>query len=195
MVPATPLATLILDRDYKRGVEVGVWVAHSSRLILGLPPVEKLYMVDAWRVYKKCVGPQPGLDAMYDFVCSVTERFGERAEILRMFSVDAAKVVPKDLDFVFLDASHDYESVKEDIEAWRDHVRPGGVLSGDDYDLYPIPHSMEVHKVVDELFGDHVKFIPFVGGKQNYPYGTVSPDMVTGFPRRFWYVEYEDLRR
>jgi FkbM family methyltransferase len=37
------------------------------------------------------------------------------------------------LDFVYLDARHDYASVLEDLEAWFDKVRPGGVLSGHDY--------------------------------------------------------------
>lgn len=52
------------------------------------------------------------------------------------------------LDFVFLDAAHDYQSVKDDIEAWLPKVKSGGVLSGDDY-LGTFPG---VTKAVDEAF-------------------------------------------
>jgi len=38
------------------------------------------------------------------------------------------------LDWVHLDARHDFESVTADILAWRPKIRSGGWLSGDDYD-------------------------------------------------------------
>jgi hypothetical protein len=38
------------------------------------------------------------------------------------------------LDWVHLDARHDYESVKADIKAWLPKVKSGGWLTGDDYD-------------------------------------------------------------
>ena len=36
------------------------------------------------------------------------------------------------LDFVFLDASHEYKDVKDDIEHWLPKVKIGGTLGGDD---------------------------------------------------------------
>lgn len=43
------------------------------------------------------------------------------------------------LAWVHLDARHDYDSVAADIDAWAPKVKPGGWLSGDDYDdrLWP----------------------------------------------------------
>jgi hypothetical protein len=52
------------------------------------------------------------------------------------------------LDWVHLDARHDYASVKADIGAWLPKIRKGGWLSGDDYDEQKWP---EVVKAVDEL--------------------------------------------
>ena len=37
------------------------------------------------------------------------------------------------LDFVFIDAEHSYESVKEDVNGWAKKVRHGGIVSGHDY--------------------------------------------------------------
>ena len=39
------------------------------------------------------------------------------------------------MDFVFLDAAHDYENVKEDILSWYPKVKVGGWLTGHDYFL------------------------------------------------------------
>jgi hypothetical protein len=51
------------------------------------------------------------------------------------------------LEWVHLDARHDYASVKADIEAWLPKVKPGGWLSGDDYVEEKWP---EVVKAVNE---------------------------------------------
>ena len=64
-------------------------------------------------------------------------------------------------DMVYLDASHDYLSVKADIQAWLPKVKKGGVLCGDDY----IRGWDGVIQAVDEAFGDKVER---VAGEQWY---------------------------
>ena len=52
---------------------------------------------------------------------------------VRAHSIDAAELYkPNSLDFVFIDASHDEESVKEDLLHWMPRVKKNGVIAGDD---------------------------------------------------------------
>ena len=53
-------------------------------------------------------------------------------------------------DMIFIDASHDATSVREDITLWRPLLVPGGKLCGHDYDY---PGWTDVKPVVDEMCG------------------------------------------
>lgn len=69
-----------------------------------------------------------------------------------MDSISASKrFKDNSLDFVFIDAAHDYESVKADILAWLPKVKNNGILAGHDY--YPEhPEYCGVYQAVHEIF-------------------------------------------
>lgn len=78
-------------------------------------------------------------------------------------SWDAAALYPDEsLDFVYLDAGHDYADVHKDIDAWRLKVKSGGILAGHDYTVeFP-----GVIQAVNETF-DHYDIwrgSPFANG-------------------------------
>ncbi|MEI6622580.1 MAG: class I SAM-dependent methyltransferase [Actinomycetes bacterium] len=59
-------------------------------------------------------------------------------------SVRASTFFPdQSLDWVHLDANHDREHLGLDIGAWLPKVKPGGWLSGDDYDTGDWPQVVE----------------------------------------------------
>ena len=60
------------------------------------------------------------------------------------------------VDFVFIDADHVYDRVKEDILAWLPKVKPGGIIAGHDYNA---AHP-GVLQAVPEIFGTKVVPIP-----------------------------------
>jgi predicted O-methyltransferase YrrM len=61
----------------------------------------------------------------------------QNIEVVREASPFAASFFENDsIDFLYLDAAHDRESVAADIEAWWPKVAPGGWMIGDDY-LWP----------------------------------------------------------
>ena len=75
--------------------------------------------------------------------------FGDKIVLIISDSVSASRLFSDaSLEWVHLDARHDYASVKADIEAWLPKVKPGGWLSGDDYNEQKWP---EVVKAVDEI--------------------------------------------
>lgn len=59
----------------------------------------------------------------------------------------AATYADNSLDFVMIDASHEYEDVRADILSWLPKVRVGGVLAGDDFHY----HWPGVIRAVQEL--------------------------------------------
>lgn len=75
--------------------------------------------------------------------------FGDAILLIIADSITAAKLFgDASLDWVHLDARHDYASLKADIQTWLPKVKPGGWLSGDDYDEIKWP---EVIKVVGDV--------------------------------------------
>jgi len=76
---------------------------------------------------------------------------------IRKKSTEAAKLYEDNsLDFVFIDAAHDYENVKADITSWYPKIKIGGVIAGHDYyESWP-----EVKMAVNEFFKDSI-FYPF----------------------------------
>lgn len=61
---------------------------------------------------------------------------------MKMTSMEAVqKFENESLDFVFIDGSHEYEDIKDDIIHWLPKVKPGGILAGHDYYLPPQPTS------------------------------------------------------
>jgi predicted O-methyltransferase YrrM len=74
----------------------------------------------------------------------------ERVTHLRMLSLEAANVFKAPVGLLFIDALHDYESVKADYNAWFPKVLPGGVIAFHDY--YPEGSTWPgVRKLVDEV--------------------------------------------
>jgi predicted O-methyltransferase YrrM len=85
---------------------------------------------------------------------AIAAEYPDRATLLVMRTSEAAQLVDDaSLDFVFIDADHSYESVKEDIAHWAPKVRKGGWIGGHDYNK----NWPGVIRAVDEAYGSRVK--------------------------------------
>jgi len=138
-------------------VEIGAWMGVSTRYMGGLIKDTKIVfdVVDHFRGEPES-GYQQKVVKLYGG--SIYEQFKlnmEKAECWTSinkvhieYSNEAVKhYKDKSLDFVYIDASHDYESVYQDIKNWIKKVKEGGIIAGDDYNSFE-----EVKEAVNTFF-------------------------------------------
>jgi predicted O-methyltransferase YrrM len=127
------LAEFMGEMGFKIGAEVGVEIGRFSRYMCDVIPNLKLYCIDPWEAYGR--NSQAREDERYEG--AVARLAGLNAEIMRMKSLDAVpKIANNSLDFVYIDALHDYDPVMVDIILWSPKVRSGGIVAGHDYAHY-----------------------------------------------------------
>lgn len=139
--------SLISNNQVKVAIEVGSWLGASTRDIAKMLPEDGvIYSVDTWQ---GSVEHQPGASNYYipnnllfsQFLSNVIHA-GLQNKIIpvRLSSVEAAlQLAPLNLkaDFIYIDAAHDYESVKQDLYCWYPYLKEGGIFCGDDYPYEP----------------------------------------------------------
>lgn len=128
-------------------VEIGVHKGDHAQEILNVLPVEKLWLVDPWSSKYPMEHVENNEETWNSLFRYVRDRFANRSlvEIVRTTSEEASKFLPNELDFVYIDADHSYESCLQDILYWWPKIKVGGILGGDDY---PYPG---VQKATDEI--------------------------------------------
>jgi hypothetical protein len=141
------------------GVEVGVQQGLFSESLLSSWEGRHLISVDPWKAadagYHDAANvSQDEHDALYDETVKRLAAFGERSSVWRMYGEEAAAAIPHhSMDFVYLDARHGYGFVMQDLAAWIDKVRPGGLICGHDYmDVDAADAEFGVKAAVDEFF-------------------------------------------
>ncbi len=119
-------------------VELGSFQGRSSIAIAAVMPSNcTLFCVDHFEGSEEHKQMNLDLDRLADSFRKNIESFGvnDRICVLQMSSTDAAqRFDPGSVDFVLLDAAHDFDSVKTDLVNWYPKLRAGGVLVCDDYE-------------------------------------------------------------
>lgn len=145
------------------GVALGKSVAYAASKCIELKRHDvRIYAVDPFGGYarngeQQKAGP-PTPDGDYHlFEASMREHAPEeraRINLLRLTSLEAATCFARRTwrlpHLVVLDADHTFEAVRDDIEAWRAVLAPGGWIGGDDYEEEAFPG---VIRAVKECFG------------------------------------------
>ena len=155
------LYKLVVDRfpSDSHFVEVGVWKGQSACFmaveIINSNKNIKFDCVDTWEFVESSSEIKEGqFENLFQIFQNNIEPVKDHINIVRSISWDGAKLYDDNsLDFVFIDAGHDYESVKKDLESWYPKVKEGGLIAGHDYH-----YNCGVYPAVNEFFGkDKIK--------------------------------------
>jgi len=142
--------------------EIGVWTGLFSQMILDTVNPTQLFLIDPWIwnhagipfdnyiASRSIAKNQNDMDIIYNNVCNKFSK-DNRVTIKKQKSVDAAaEFLDNFFDWIYLDGSHDYNSVIADIEAWKNKVKIGGYFTFDDFD-WGHKYQYPVRKAIQEF--------------------------------------------
>ena len=139
-------------------VEVGAWFGKSTNHLAKRIRESKKNIhftsVDTWKgtddeeLHQNIVGAFNG-DIFYEFIDNtvLSNNYGH-IEAIKDTSRNAANNFSNSsIDYIMLDAGHSYDALKDDLSVWYNKVKPGGIISGDDYGVF-----YGVTQAADEFF-------------------------------------------
>ena len=137
-------------------VEVGCYQGRSTRA-MGDNARGIVYAVDDWKGLRTVDEtwwtndtPQQERETLFEiFQRNIGDLIPTKVRVVRMdhSEVSAVAFAPAEMpaDMVFIDGSHDYQSVKRDIQTWLPLLRTGGLMCGHD------SNQGDVMQAVNEL--------------------------------------------
>jgi hypothetical protein len=135
-------AKLLGELGFNKGAEIGVERGQFSEILCKNIPNLNLTCIDAWTAIPDYRQRHREMqDSFYEMTKNRLAPYN--AKIVKGFSLEAAKDVPDEsLDFVFIDANHEFRSCTDDISVWSKKVRKGGIVSGHDFNYFRAPQEL-----------------------------------------------------
>lgn len=147
-----------VNRMFPNGkfVEIGVASGCFTKQILAsCPDLSTLDIIDSWEFQPDgyndpCNLSQSTQDERYEQILKDFEN-EPKINIIRGWSNASSNLFSDEsIDFLYLDANHSYDATKEDLNAWYNKIKTGGIFAGHDYiDGDGLGHG--VKKAVDEF--------------------------------------------
>lgn len=141
---ADGLRDLIKDVPEGSMIEIGCYTGESTKIFYDSGKFDPVYAVDPWEGgyddSRSANSDMKEVERLFD------ERIGHSVKKMKMTSKEASEILDN-VDFIYIDGSHDYEAVKKDILLWKDRCNYLGLH---DYGHRSTPG---VTKAVHELLG------------------------------------------
>lgn len=141
MQGSADLSKLFAELKFNKGAEIGTDQGLYAEVLCQDNPNLELICVDPWMsaAYEEgrsgVVEPQDYFNDRYEETAERLKPYN--CKLIRKTSMDAlADVEDNSLDFVYIDANHDFVNFTLDLHNWIKKVRPGGIVSGHDYAYY-----------------------------------------------------------
>jgi len=151
------------------GIEIGVEDGRFSKILISSYAFSKFYLLDTWKHYADgtyecaCNKKQEIQDQKYKSVIEAMKPYGNKVEVIRGDSAVEFKRFPNEyFDFIYIDANHEYEYVKNDINNWYPKLKTAGVFSGHDYLDGKTKHGLFGVKSAVDAFCKSISAIPCI---------------------------------
>ena len=167
------LAELFAELKFTEGAEVGVLNGDYSEILCKANPNLHLYSIDSWKTDSY---PEGFLEQSHPLVGGETQKYFDDAyatavkklspyncTVIRKTSMDAVKdFKDNSLDFVYLDAGHDFLNFTHDLHYWKDKVKVGGIIAGHDYMRFKRYKMIHVKQVLEAYVYSYRMFPLFI---------------------------------
>jgi len=175
------MQTLVGKKDLV-GVEVGVGHGLHSQCLYENLDIKKLYLLDLNVPWKEDLGKaspiirEPGV------------------QFIQGDSIETLKQIEDELDFVYLDGSHDFSYVLEEMRIVYPKLKEGGLLAGHDYEQVGVTLAVQtlMLNVWREIKQKPESFF-MESCRDNHP-GYADEYIDIGFPIDWWHVKEHNLQ-
>ena len=128
-------------------VEVGAWFGKSTNYLAGKIKESKKNIhfttIDTFKgtqtedLHLNIVDTFNG-DIFYEFIDNtiISNNYGTFDIIKDESKHASAQFANQSIDYIMIDGGHSYDEVMDDIKVWYNKVKPGGIISGDDYNIF-----------------------------------------------------------
>ena len=117
------------------GVQKGLY---AEAVLQTVPSVQTFYLVDLWAHqsnYQDFANlSKDEHELYYNETLTRLSRWQHKLKVLRGHSTAMSKHIPDgSVDWIYIDARHDYKGCMEDLRAYYPKLKNGGLMSGHDY--------------------------------------------------------------
>lgn len=167
--------------------EVGVFRGDFAWPIRTIVEPDELHLIDPWGDNDPSYKEQRAA-MLVDAYENVRGRFGPdiasgRVVLHRDFSTKVAPEFPDHyFDWIYVDGRHDYENAKSDLLAFKDKVKPDGLILGHDFSSYRNPRAFGVINAVLEFTKEEGFRVVMITNETNPSYVLARSGNATAVP-------------
>ena len=124
---------------FKSMIEIGVQTGgFANRVLSKWPSFQNYYGIDPWEQQKNYVDTSnvqnDQQEVKYKQTMDLLKKYGEKIKLIRNYSTNAVSLFKdKTIDFIYVDARHDYCGCYEDLTLFYPKLKCNGIMAGHDY--------------------------------------------------------------
>ena len=145
------------SRNDLKMIEIGAYMGESTSLFSSTGMFSEIHCIEPFDHDQDCLDILGHKD--WDFVneqFKINTRLFDNIKLYQDFSYNVSDIFDNNsFDFVYIDGSHDYEAVINDIENYKKKLKGNWLIGGHDIDYETVKEAVkEVFGEADETFSD-----------------------------------------